>query len=116
MRFAVVINDDDKLKFIKAESLGCVSSTTYAWEPGYTAKLIPHNNGKIWGKRYGKNGKKGDTVSIYLDFNNAALSFGINEEIFGVAYDVLIDRPYKVAVQMASTNDEIHLLSYQKIE
>ena len=114
-RFAIVVNDEASLPTIRSTALGCVSHTTYAWEAGFNARLIDHDDGMRWGDSYGKKCQQNDIVSMNLDFTKAILSFGINEESFGGAFAICVDKTYRAAVDMDGENDEVELISYEQI-
>lgn len=112
-RFGIVMNDENKIKEVSDYWFGATPNTAYVWDSGYNSALMEHKYNS-WGKKYGRKCVKGDIVLIHLDFNELALSFGINDEKFDVAYTIKSEEKYRVAIQMEGANDELELISYQQ--
>ena len=73
------------------------------------------------GKAYGGNGgkgyrcKSGDVVEMTLDLEECTLSYAVNGESCGVAFDGIERAEYRAAVTLYDDRDTVKLISYRQI-
>ena len=107
-------SEDEILEKVRDEYLGNISESSCIWDTGINKKLLGHD-GYQCRPESGEICKQGDIVSIFVDVDKKEISFGINENKFGVAYLIDINHKYRGGVQLEGANDEIELISYRKI-
>ena len=80
----------------------------YGWIVNYQAATGDKRH------KYGKRRcKTGDVVDMILDLEKLQLSYFVNEEDFGVAFDKIEDTEYRAAISMNKSPDQIELISYK---
>ena len=69
------------------------------------------------GESYGKRkSKSGDIIEMILDLNKHTLSYMVNEEDWGTAFDNIEQTSYRAVVAAGYWWDKFELLSYQQCE
>lgn len=82
----------------------------YAVVVSYQRRARNKGIGKAYGKRQSKSG---DIYEMILDFNKRTLSFNVNDEFWGIAFDKIEQTSYRAVVCAGYWWDKFHLLSYQ---
>ena len=87
---------------------------------GFTSdgRLTDDQDSSGWGKKYGAQWKKDDTIEMRLDFNKQNLKFKVNDNDYGIAFEIDANKKFKAAITIAPRQNgrcKIDLISYQKI-
>ena len=67
------------------------------------------------GRKYGRELKKNDELTMVIDMNKHELSYIINDINYGKAFDIL-DTNYKVGIVLDSKHVSVQLISARKVE
>ena len=71
-----------------------------------------------WGRQYGVTWERGDEIEMKLDLNANNLKFKVNDNDYGVAFEIDAKKEWRAAISIGRTEEGQHgfeLISYQQL-
>ena len=111
-RFGVVLNRLIEDKQLWATHLCTIPNTCYVWECMIGNELLMHEYDRWSGIKYGVKCVKNDIVSVILDCNKNELSYAVNGNHYGKAFDVRPNEQYRGCAYFRSVGTQAQLLLF----